>query len=202
MNTSPQSWTPRTRWRASAPNSSSTTPLIYLDGNSLGRLPLTSVEMARDLVERTVGARLIRSWNEGWFDLPARIGGKLAALLGAQADEVVIADSTSVNLFKLAVAALRHQHRRTRILTDDLNFPSDLYVLQGAVEMLGGERRLEIVPSPDSVHGQSRRSWRIWTTTYRAGRALAHTSSKAATLYDMAAITRRRTRRARWCCGI
>jgi kynureninase len=162
--------------------------LIYLDGNSLGRLPLTSVEMSRDLVARQWGARLIRSWNEGWFDLPARIGDKLAALLGAHADEVVIADSTSVNLFKLAVAALRHQHGRTRILTDDLNFPSDLYVLQGAVEMLGGGRRLEIVPSPDSVHGP------VDALLARldddvALVVLSHTVFKSGYLYDKAAIT-------------
>jgi kynureninase len=109
-------------------------------------------------------------------------------LLGAHADEVVIADSTSVNLFKLAVAALRHQHGRTRILTDDLNFPSDLYVLQGAVEMLGGGRRLEIVPSPDSVHGPVD-ALLAQLDDDVALVVLSHTVFKSGYLYDMAAIT-------------
>ena len=162
--------------------------LIYLDGNSLGRLPLTSVALAHNLVEEQWGARLIRSWNEGWFDLPARIGGKLAALLGADADEVMIADSTSVNLFKLAVAALRHQRGRTRILTDDLNFPSDLYVLQGAVELLGGAHRLEVIPSPDSVHGPVD-ALLAQLDDDVALVVLSHTVFKSGYVYDMAAIT-------------
>ena len=83
--------------------------LVYLDGNSLGRLPRASQALAGELVATQWGERLIRSWNEGWFDLPERIGAKLARLLGAGAGEVIVADSTSVNLFKLAVAALRHQ---------------------------------------------------------------------------------------------
>ncbi len=162
--------------------------LIYLDGNSLGRLPLASVALARTLVEEQWGARLIRSWNEGWFDLPARIGGKLAVLLGAHADEVVIADSTSVNLFKLAVAALRHQRGRTRILTDDLNFPSDLYVLQGAVDLLGGAHRLEVIPSPDSVHGPVD-ALLAQLDDDVALVVLSHTVFKSGYVYDMAAIT-------------
>ncbi len=162
--------------------------LIYLDGNSLGRLPLTSVALAHNLVEEQWGARLIRSWNEGWFDLPERIGGKLAALLGADADEVVIADSTSVNLFKLAVGALCHQRGRTRILTDDLNFPSDLYVLQGAVELLGGAHCLEVIPSPDSVHGPVD-ALLAQLDDDVALVVLSHTVFKSGYVYDMAAIT-------------
>lgn len=162
--------------------------LIYLDGNSLGRLPQASVNLARELVERQWGERLIRSWNEGWFDLPLRVGAKLAALLGAHADEVAIADSTSVNLFKLAVAALQQQRGRTRILTDDLNFPSDLYVLQGAIDLLGSGHRLEIVRSPDGVHGPvdallTQLDEDVALVT------LSHTVFKSGYVYDMAAIT-------------
>jgi len=162
--------------------------LIYLDGNSLGRLPLASVDLARTLVAEQWGARLIRSWNESWFDLPERIGGKLAALLGAHADEVVVADSTSVNLFKLGVAALRHQHGRTRILTDDLNFPSDLYVLQGAIEMLGGGHRLEVIRSADGVHGPVD-ALLAQLDDDVALVVLSHTVFKSGYVYDMAAIT-------------
>jgi len=127
--------------------------LIYMDGNSLGRLPASAIPLADDLVQRQWGSRLIRSWNEGWFSAPERIGAKIARLIGAQPDEVIIADATSINFFKLAVAALRFQSGRSHILTDDLNFPSDLYVLQGIIDMLDKRHHLQIIPSPDSVHG-------------------------------------------------
>ena len=92
--------------------------MIYLDGNSLGRLP----KRAEALVARTVreewGARLVRGWNEGWVDAPRRVGDKLGRLLGARPGEVLVSDSTSVNLFKLAVAALKAREGRTTIVTD------------------------------------------------------------------------------------
>src|SRR5919202_2055150 len=81
--------------------------LLYLDGNSLGRLPRRSVARLREVVEREWGERLIRSWNEGWMDLPARAGDLLGEhLLGAAPGQVAVSDSTSVNLYKLAAAAL------------------------------------------------------------------------------------------------
>ncbi len=162
--------------------------LVYLDGNSLGRLPRASQALAGELVATQWGERLIRSWNEGWFDLPERIGAKLARLLGAGTGEVIVADSTSVNLFKLAVAALRHQAGRTRILTDDLNFPSDVYVLHGAIETLGGRHVLDIIPSPDGIHGPVD----ALLASLRDDVALvvlSHTVFKSGYLYDMAAVT-------------
>ncbi|GAB4580455.1 MAG: kynureninase [Anaerolineales bacterium] len=105
--------------------------LIYLDGNSLGRLPRDTVTLARRLVEQSWGRRLIRGWNEGWININERIGDKIALLLGASPGEIAIADSTSTNLYKLALAALRARSGRTKIVTDDLNFPSDLYIFQG-----------------------------------------------------------------------
>src|SRR5262245_28048941 len=80
--------------------------LIYVDGNSLGRLPRRTTDRLRQVVDDEWGRRLIRSWNEGWFTAARRIGEKIATLIGAAPDEVIVADSTSVNLFKLAVAAL------------------------------------------------------------------------------------------------
>lgn len=127
--------------------------LVYLDGNSLGRLPHATVARATDVVTRAWGERLIRSWNEDWWEAPLRVGDALAPLLGAGPGEVAIADSTSVNLFKLVVAALAARPGRRRILTDDLNFPSDLYVLAGAADLVGDGRHVEVVPSPDGVHG-------------------------------------------------
>src|SRR5450759_3920106 len=71
---------------------------IYLDGNSLGRLPKRTAARVREVVEREWGQRLIRGWGEGWFGAPQRIGAKIARLIGADADEVIVGDSTTVNL--------------------------------------------------------------------------------------------------------
>ena len=110
--------------------------LLYLDGNSLGRLPKATAAVMREAVETQWGGRLIRGWGEGWLEMPRRIGAKIARLVGAEADEVVACDSTSVNFFKLAHAALAATDRRV-VVTNSANFPSDLYLLQG----LGAEIR-------------------------------------------------------------
>jgi kynureninase len=162
--------------------------LIYLDGNSLGRLPQATSALAEQLLAQQWGDRLIRGWNEGWFDAPERIGAKIARLLGAEPDEVIVADSTSINLFKLAVAALRHQPGRQRILTDNLNFPSDLYVLQGAIDLLGSGHSLEIVGSPDGVHGPVD-GLRAALDQRTALVTLSHTVFKSGYTYDMREIT-------------
>ena len=110
--------------------------LIYLDGNSLGRLPKAVIERVQKAVEQEWGADLIRGWNKGWWQAPVRVGEKIAPLIGAAAGQVIVSDQTSVNLFKLAAAALNLRPDRRRIVTDALNFPSDLYVLQGVVKIL------------------------------------------------------------------
>jgi kynureninase len=130
--------------------------LIYLDGNSLGRLPKTVIERLRKAVEEEWGADLIRGWNKGWWESPSRIGDKIASLLGAAEGQVVVGDQTSINLFKLAFAALTLQPKKRRILTDTFNFPSDLYILQGIVNLFsfsngragGGFRRAASQPLP------------------------------------------------------
>ncbi len=112
--------------------------VIYLDGNSLGALPVATPERLRVAVEHEWGGGLIRSWNtHDWIGAPARVGAKLARLIGASPHEVAVADSTSVNLFKLAVAALRARPGRGTIVTEPGNFPTDLYVLRGAAELVG-----------------------------------------------------------------
>lgn len=161
--------------------------LIYLDGNSLGRLPKATAGRAEHLIHEEWGRRLIRGWNEGWFDAPERIGAQIARLIGAQPDEVIVADSTSVNLFKLLVAALRHQHGRPRILTDNLNFPSDIYIIQGAVDVLGNQHRLEIVPSHDDIHGPVEALMGALDER-TALLTLSHTVFKSGYVYDMAAM--------------
>jgi kynureninase len=162
--------------------------LIYLDGNSLGRLPLATAALSEQLVREQWGGRLIRGWNEGWFSAPERVGAKIARLIGAQPDEVIVADSTSVNLFKLAVAALRARPGRSQILTDDLNFPSDIYILQGAIDLLDHRHRLAITESADGIFGPSA------ALAARMGKqtalvTLSHTAFKSGYVYDMAGIT-------------
>lgn len=162
--------------------------LIYLDGNSLGRLPAAAADLAQKLVRDQWGGRLIRGWNEGWFSAPERVGAKIARLIGADPDEVIVADSTSVNLFKLAVAALRHQEGRPRILSDNLNFPSDIYVLQGAAELLGAGRCLELLPAEDGIHGPAE-ALAASLGPDVALLSLSHTVFKSGYVYDMAALS-------------
>jgi kynureninase len=125
--------------------------LIYLDGNSLGRLPLQTVDRMQAVVGQEWGIGLIRGWNEGWYQSPGRIGDKLGQLLGAGPGQVVVCDSTSVNLFKLVLAALAARPGREQIVSSVLNFPSDLYVLQGCIDLLGNHHRLRLVPSANGI---------------------------------------------------
>jgi kynureninase len=106
--------------------------LVYLDGNSLGALPRATPARLAEVISEEWGRGLVRSWDEaGWIDAPQRLGAKLAPLIGAAADEVVCADSTSVNLFKLLGAALSTQPGRRVILTEHNNFPTDVYIAEG-----------------------------------------------------------------------
>jgi len=112
--------------------------VIYLDGNSLGALPRATAATLGDAVERQWGERLIRQWNEGWIEAPQRVGAKIAPLIGARADEVIVADSTSANLFKLIVAALRRDPARTVVVSETGNFPTDLHIAEGAIGCVPG----------------------------------------------------------------
>src|ERR1700694_5372388 len=120
--------------------------VIYLDGNSLGALPRQTLPRLTQVISEEWGSGLIRSWNAAhWIDAPARIGDKIARLIGAKGGEVIVADSTSVNLFKLLAGALRVQPGRHFILTEATNFPTDLYIAQGLIEFLGGNHALRVV---------------------------------------------------------
>lgn len=160
--------------------------LIYLDGNSLGRLPKATQALMTKLVDAW-GDRLIRLWGDGYLALSAEIGAKVAKLIGAQPDEVIICESTSVNMFKLFVAALRHQSGRYRIVTDDLNFPSDLYVLQQIQAQFNQGHTIETIPSADGITGPvAAIVERLNNDT--ALLTLTHTVFKSAYTYDMAAL--------------
>jgi kynureninase len=162
--------------------------LIYLDGNSLGRLPRRAGPRLRRAVEQEWGGRLIRGWGEGWFTAAQRIGAKLSALIGAPPDDVVVSDSTSVNLFKLAVAALRARPGRSTVVTDELNFPTDLYVLQGAIDLIGQGHRLVVVKSEDGVTiSEAALARAIDGDTALV--ALSHTAYRSAFVHDLERVT-------------
>lgn len=111
--------------------------IIYLDGNSLGALPAATPDRLAAAVEQEWGRDLITSWNaHDWIDAPRRVGDKIGRLIGARPGEVIVADSTSVNLFKLLVAATRQRAGRATILSEPGNFPTDLYIAEGVAELL------------------------------------------------------------------
>ncbi len=162
---------------------------IYLDGNSLGRLPEAAIDRIREVTENEWGDRLIRSWNEGWIDAPARIGAKIARLIGAGEDEVIVTDATSMNLFKLAVAGLRYNPARKKIISDELNFPSDLYILQGVVDLLGKGYEIQLAGSTDGI-GIDPENIENLMDNDTALLSLTHTCFKSAFVHEMARLTR------------
>ena len=164
--------------------------LIYLDGNSLGRLPRRTAEVLDSTVSDTWGRDLIRGWNAGWYDAPGRIGDRIGQLVGARNGQVVVSDSTSVNLFKLVMAALSLQTGRELIVSDTLNFPSDLYVLQGCIRLLGNQHRLHLVPSGDGITIDLPTMLRA-IDDRTALVTLSHVAFKSGFLHDAAAVTAR-----------
>ena len=163
---------------------------IYLDGNSLGRLPRQTAERLQEVVQTEWGQDLVQGWNAGWYESPSRVGEKIARLVGAGPGQVVVGDSTSVNLFKLVLAALEKRPDRTCIVSDDLNFPSDLYILQGCIRLLGGRHHLHRVPSADGIIPNEQALYEA-IDEQTALVTLSHVVFKSGYLYDAAAVTRR-----------
>lgn len=162
--------------------------LIYLDGNSLGRLPRRTAEHLQEVASQAWGQELIRGWNAGWYQAPERVGEKIARLIGAGPGQVLVSDSTSVNLFKLAMAALELRPGRRGIVSDALNFPSDLYVLQGCARLLGDRHRLSFTPSTDGITPDLP----ALLAAIDGGTALvalSHVTFKSGYLYEAAAVT-------------
>lgn len=162
--------------------------LIYLDGNSLGRLPRSSVPHLEDQVQNQWGKNLIRGWNAGWYELPGRLGARLAELIGARPNEVVVCDSTSVNLFKLCAAALRYQEGRSALVSDEFNFPTDLYIFQGVIDLLGNQHHLELIRSEDTISIRTE-DLQAALSQDTALVALTQVAFKSAFMYDIAKIT-------------
>ena len=163
--------------------------LVYLDGNSLGRLPAATVERLARVVGGEWGGELIRGWDH-WLDEPLRVGDRLAeAVLGARPGEVVLSDSTSVNFYKAALAALEARPGRRVVVTDRPNFPTDRYVLEG----LARARDLEIAwLDPDDVEGPQPADVEAALADHRGDVALvtlSHVNYRSAAIADMGAIT-------------
>ncbi|MEC3892280.1 kynureninase [Nocardiopsis alba] len=156
--------------------------VIYLDGNSLGALPRSTPGRVADMIEREWGRDLIRSWNDaGWWDKPRTLGAKVAPLVGADPDEVIVGDGTSANLFKALVAAVRLSGRSV-VLGEAGNFPTDLYVTEGAVSLLGAEQRRVDPDGPGLAEELARGDV--------AALLLSHVDYRSGVLRDMAGITR------------
>ncbi|HET6823256.1 MAG TPA: aminotransferase class V-fold PLP-dependent enzyme, partial [Anaerolineales bacterium] len=163
--------------------------LIYLDGNSLGRLPKSVIERMKKVVEEEWGTDLIRGWNKGWWDSPLRIGDKIGSLLGAAEGQVVVGDQTSINLFKLATAALTVQPHKKRIITDAFNFPSDLYILQGINHLLGDQHEIIRIGASDNDITPDLAALEAAINENTSLVTLSHVTFKSGYLYDMARIT-------------
>jgi len=154
--------------------------LRYLDGNSLGALQPAVAERVREAVDQQWGQDLIRSWNTaGWATQPQRIAAQLAPLIGADADEIAVGDSTSVAVFKAVAAARQLRPDRTVLITDDTNFPTDIYVAQGLAELIG-DLEVRVVP-PDQIRNH------LDDTT--AVLMLTHVDYRSGRLHDARAVT-------------
>ena len=156
--------------------------LIYLDGNSLGVLPKAAAPRLRQVAEAEWGEGLIRSWNTaGWISLPQRIAGKIARLIGAAPGEVVVADSTSINLYKILHAAVAARNMgRVGILSERTNFPTDVYI----ADTLAKQHGLELVLA-DTADIAERIDDRVAIVM------LTHVNYRTGFMHDMAALTRR-----------
>ena len=160
--------------------------LIYLDGNSLGPLPVRSQARIAEVVDQDWGVGLVRSWDK-WIQLPQEAGEMLAEhLVGAAAGQVLVCDSVTINLYKLALAALDARPGRTVIITDDDNFPTDRYVLEGIAAQRGCELRL-IHSDIDS--GVSEQALADALDERTAVVCLSHVAYRSGALADMASLT-------------
>jgi kynureninase len=154
--------------------------VVYLDGNSLGAPPRRVAARMQEVIREQWGGRLIRSWSEGWWSAPARVGERIAPLIGAAPGQVVVADSTSVNIFKALVAAVRLAPGRSEIVVDADTFPTDGYIAASVAELTGTVPRTATIDDLDAVLGERTAVVLLNHVDYRTGR-----------LHDMAAITAR-----------
>ena len=171
--------------------------VIYLDGNSLGALPKATAAHVAEVIERQWGGELIASWNTaGWMAAPCRLGNALAPLIGARDGEVVVADSTSINLFKVLTVAMRLAHAdgaaRRVVISEADNFPTDLYIAESVLQQLSGARAegaaLKLVPATTSVAREGAIVSALTPST--AVLMLTHVNYRTGAMHDMKALTR------------
>jgi kynureninase len=156
--------------------------VVYLDGNSLGALPRATRQRIAHVVADEWGTGLIRSWNDcDWIGAPRRVGDKIAGLIGAAPGEVIVADSTSANLFKLISVALAARPGRREVLSEPGNFPSDLYVIDGALRGMA-DRSVRLEPAHRLIDCIGENTALV---------VLTHVHYKSAAMHDMRAITAR-----------
>lgn len=157
--------------------------VIYLDGNSLGAMPREAGARARQVIDHEWGHDLIKSWNTaGWFDLPVRLGDKLAPIIGAGAGEVLLCDSTSQNLFKLLSAAVAMRPDRHKLILEGSNFPTDNYIAQGIAAATGGRVQVVLVEKDAILAAIDEDTIAV---------SITHVHYKTGHVHDMAAITAR-----------
>ena len=156
---------------------------MYFDGHSLGALPKTTAADISKLVEAEWGGSLVKGWlDAGWFFLAREAGDAIAPLIGASEGEVIVSDSTSVNIFKLAASLLRHRNDRLKVITEKGNFPTDVYILEGLTSLLNKDHEL-LLAEPDRV---------VDAIDDRTGLALlTHVNYLTGAVHDMKSITER-----------
>ena len=157
--------------------------VLYFDGNSLGALPKTTAADINELVEAEWGGSLVKGWLDAdWFFLARQAGDAIAPLIGASEGEVIVSDSTSVNIFKLAATLLRHGNDRSRVITEKGNFPTDVYILEGLIDLLDKDHEL-FHAEPDRL---------IDAIDDRTGLVLlTHVNYLTGAVHDMKSITER-----------
>ena len=154
--------------------------VVYLDGNSLGALPLGTASRLGEVIRKEWGEGLVRSWNSAdWIGLPRKVGAMIAPLIGARADEVIACDSTSVNLYKLIAAALMMRSGRKVVLSEPGNFPTDLYLIAGLEAQGLAEKRLAARDQLETALDED-----------VALLLLTHVHNKTGAMHDMARLTR------------
>ncbi len=158
--------------------------IIYLDGNSLGPLPRLASTILNRTIEQEWGNDLIKSWNSaGWFDMPVRLGDRVGALIGAAPGQTLVCDTTSINLYKAVHAAIGLRADRNVIVAEDQSFPTDLYIVEGAMKSAGRPMKRRLI-------GTDGPSLEALLDRKVAVVVLSHVNYRTGELLDMAALTR------------
>jgi len=159
--------------------------VIYLDGNSLGPIPRAAPDVLRRTIVQEWGHDLIGSWNSaGWFDMPVRLGDRIGKLLGAEAGQTVVCDTTSINLFKALHAAIALRPDRDVVVAESGSFPTDLYIIEGAMNSAGRPMQRRLIGA-DGASLEALLDQRVAVVV------LSHVDYRSGAILDMEAVTRK-----------